>query len=80
VKNAPHAEAAKKVLDYLLSDKGQLFWASAYLRPSLPIQMPKEIADKFLPASDYERAKAVDWDAAQAAQKDFSERYLNEVR
>lgn len=42
--------------------------------------MPKEIADKFLPASEYERAKAVDWDAAQAAQKGYSERYLNEVR
>jgi putative spermidine/putrescine transport system substrate-binding protein len=80
VKNAPHAEAAKKVLDYLLSDKGQLFWANAYLRPAMPVQMPKEIADKFLPASDYERAKAVDWAAAAAAQKGFSERYLNEVR
>lgn len=80
VKNAPHAETAKKVLDYLLSDKGQLFWSSAYLRPALPVEMPKEIADKFLPASDYERAKAVDWAKAQAAQKGFSERYLSEVR
>lgn len=80
VKNAPHAETAKKVLDYLLSDKGQLFWSTAYLRPVLPVEMPKEIADKFLPASDYERAKAVDWAAAAAAQKAFSERYLSEVR
>lgn len=80
VKNAPHAETAKKVLDYLLSDKGQLFWSSAYLRPVLPVEMPKEIAAKFLPASDYQRAKAVDWSAAAAAQKGFSERYLSEVR
>lgn len=80
VKNAPHAETAKKVLDYLLSDKGQQFWGTAYLRPVLPVEMPKEMAEKFLPASDYERAKAVDWKAAAAAQKGFSERYLSEVR
>lgn len=80
VKNAPHAETAKKVLDYLLSDKGQAFWSSAYLRPVLPVEMPAEIAAKFLPASEYLRAKAVDWAAAQSAQKGFSERYLNEVR
>jgi putative spermidine/putrescine transport system substrate-binding protein len=80
VKGAPHAAAAKKALDYLLSDKGQLFWTTAYLRPALPVQMPKDIADKFLPAADYERAKAIDWGKAQAAQKAYSERYLKEVR
>ncbi len=79
VKGAPHAENAKKVLDYLLSDEGQLFWSTAYLRPALPVAMPEQIAEKFLPASEYERAKAVDWAAAQAAQADFSKRYLNEV-
>jgi len=80
VKGAPHADTAKKVLDYLLSDKGQLFWSTAYLRPALPVAMPQEIADKFLPASEYARARAVDWGAAQAVQKTFSDRYLREVR
>ncbi|QEL24952.1 extracellular solute-binding protein [Bosea sp. F3-2] len=80
VKGAPHQETAKKVLDYLLSDKGQLFWTKAYLRPALPVEMPKDIAEKFLPASEYERAKAVDWGRAQAAQKAYSQRYLAEVR
>lgn len=80
VKGAPHPENAKKVLDYLLSDEGQLFWSTAYLRPALPVAMPEQIAEKFLPVSEYERAKAVDWAAAQAAQADFSKRYLNEVR
>jgi putative spermidine/putrescine transport system substrate-binding protein len=80
VKNAPHAETAKKVLDYLLSDKGQLFWTSAYLRPVLPVEMPKDIADKFIPASEYQRAKAVDWAKAAAAQKTFNDRYLSDVR
>ena len=80
VKGAPRVANAKKVLDYLLSDKGQLFWTSAYLRPALPVEMPKDIAEKFLPASEYARARAIDWDKAQAAQKGFSTRYLTEVR
>ncbi|WP_407520887.1 extracellular solute-binding protein [Methylobacterium oryzisoli] len=80
VKNAPHPETAKRVLDYLLSDKGQLFWTKAYLRPALPVAIPQEIAERFLPASEYERAKSVDWAAAQRAQKAFSARYLAEVR
>lgn len=80
VKGAPQMTAAKRVLDYLLSDKGQLFWTKAYLRPALPVEMPKEVAERFLPASEYARAKAVDWDKAQAAQKAFSQRYLTEVR
>jgi len=80
VKDAPHTEVAKRALNYLLSDKGQLFWASAYLRPALPIAMPAEIAEKFLPATEYERAATVDWIQAQTVQKGFTERYLREVR
>lgn len=80
VKGAPHRETAEKVLNYLLSDKGQLFWSSAYLRPALSVEMPAEVAERFLPQSEYERAVAVDWAAAQAAQAAFSQRYLNEVR
>jgi len=80
VKNAPHQANAEKVLNYLLSDKGQLFWTKAYLRPALPVEMPKDVADKFLPARDYDRAKTVDWSQAQAVQKGFTDRYLAEVR
>ncbi|TDR93053.1 extracellular solute-binding protein [Enterovirga rhinocerotis] len=80
VKGAPHRETAKKVLNYLLSDKGQLFWSSAYLRPALPVELPAEVAKRFLPQSEYARAVAIDWAAAQAAQTAFSQRYLKEVR
>lgn len=80
VKNSPHTEDAKKVLNYLYSDKGQAFWASAYLRPVLPVEIPAEMAQKFLPATDYERASPADWAAAQAKQAEFSQRYLNEVQ
>src|ERR1700746_2588131 len=40
VKNAPDKERAERVIDYLLSDKGQAIWTNAYLRPARPIELP----------------------------------------
>lgn len=80
VKNDPHPENAKKVLDFVLSDKGQALWAKAYLRPVRPSAMPKDIEAKFLPASDYARAKTVDYAHMADVQKAFSDAYLNDVR
>jgi putative spermidine/putrescine transport system substrate-binding protein len=80
VKNAPDKDKAKKVLDYLLSDKGQAIWTNAYLRPARPIELPAAVKAKFLPDSDYARAKSVDWAKMEAVQKGFTDRYLAEVR
>jgi putative spermidine/putrescine transport system substrate-binding protein len=80
VKNAPDKEKAKKVLDYLLSDKGQAIWTNAYLRPARPIQLPEAVKKKFLPDSDYARAASVDWGQMENMQKAFVDRYLAEVR
>ncbi|KAA0018551.1 extracellular solute-binding protein [Salinicola corii] len=79
VANDPNPEAGKKVLDYVLSDKGQSIWANAYLRPVRPGAVSKEAQAKFLPDSDYARADTVDYAAMAAAQRDFSQRYANEV-
>jgi putative spermidine/putrescine transport system substrate-binding protein len=79
VKNAPDKEKAKKVLDYLLSDKGQAIWTNAYFRPARPIELPEAVKAKFLPDSEYARAKSVDWGAMEGAQKVFVDRYLAEV-
>ena len=79
VKNAPDKEKAKKVLDYLLSDKGQAIWTNAYLRPARPIELPESVKSKFLPDSDYARAKRVDWGEMEGVQKGFVDRYLAEV-
>jgi putative spermidine/putrescine transport system substrate-binding protein len=76
VKNAPDKEKAQKVLDYFLSDKGQAVWANAYLRPARPIELPPAIKAKFLPDSDYARAKSVDWAKMTAAKDGFTEAYL----
>ncbi len=77
---APHADNAKKVLDFVLSDEGQTLWANAYLRPVRANAMSKEAASRFLPASEYARAKTVDFNKMAAGQQAFGMRYLNEVR
>jgi putative spermidine/putrescine transport system substrate-binding protein len=79
-KNAPNKDKAKKVLDFLLSDKGQAIWTNAYLKPARNVPLPEEVSKKFLPAKDYERAKSVDWGQMAAVQKAFIDRYLAEVR
>ncbi|WCM94542.1 ABC transporter substrate-binding protein [Acidovorax sp. NCPPB 2350] len=80
VTNAPHAADAKKVLDFVLSDEGQAIWANAYLRPVRASAMPADVQARFLPASEYARAKTVDYARMAAVQKAFSDRYLKDVR
>lgn len=80
VAKAPHAADAKKVLDFVLSDEGQAIWAKAYLRPVRAAAMPADVQARFLPASDYARAKTVDYGRMAAVQKAFSDRYLQDVK
>ena len=80
VANAPHEADGKKVLDFVLSDEGQAIWANAYLRPVRAAAMPKEVQARFLPASEYARAKTVDYSKMAAVQKAFSDRYLKEAQ
>lgn len=80
VAKAPHAAEGKKVLDFVLSDEGQAIWANAYLRPVRASAMPKDVQARFLPESDYALAKSVDYAKMAAAQKAFSDRYLQDVK
>jgi len=80
VKNSPNPVNGKKVLDYIMSDKGQSMWAGAYLRPVRNVDVPKDIASQFLPATEYQRVKAVNYHKMAAVQQDFSRRYQREVR
>lgn len=80
VKNAPHADSGKKVIDYVLSDKGQAIWANAFLRPVRASAMSAEAKKRFLPDNDYARAKTVDYQQMADVQKAFSDRYLSEIR
>jgi putative spermidine/putrescine transport system substrate-binding protein len=80
VKDGPNPENGKKVLDHLMSDQGQAVWANAFLRPVRAKAMSKEAQDKFLPASEYARAKTVDYGKMAASQAAFTKRYQDEVR
>jgi putative spermidine/putrescine transport system substrate-binding protein len=80
VRNAPNKDKAKKVLDFITSDKGQTIWTNAYLRPARDVKLPEAVAARFLPAADYERAKSVDWGQMAGVQKAAVDRYLSEVR
>ena len=80
VANSPQAANGKKVLDFVLSDEGQMIWANAYLRPIRNVTMPAEAQSRFLPAADYARARTVDYARMAAVQKAFSDRYLQEVK
>ena len=80
VKGGPHPENAKKVLDYLMSDKGQAIWANAYLRPIRASAMTPDIAAKFPPADEYKRAKVIDYAKMEAGQNTFRDLYQKEVR
>ncbi len=80
VKDSPKPELGKKILDFIMSDKGQAVWANAFLRPVRASAMSKEAEAKFNPASDYARSKPVDYSKMAEVQAGFGERYLNEVR
>lgn len=80
VARGPHPDNARKVLDFVLSDQGQAIWANAYLRPVRANAMSKEAQAQFLPASEYARAKAIDYSKMAEAQKAFSDRYLREAQ
>ncbi|RED06770.1 ABC transporter substrate-binding protein [Ectopseudomonas oleovorans] len=80
VKGAPHRANGEKVLDYVLSDKGQALWAQAYLRPVRDVPLPAEVKARFLPDADYARAGTVDYGHMATVQEAFAKRYQAEVR
>ncbi|MBU1002897.1 MAG: ABC transporter substrate-binding protein [Proteobacteria bacterium] len=80
VKNDTRPELAKKILDFVMSDKGQAVWANAYLKPVRASAMSKDVAAKFLPESDYARAQPIDYAKMALVQDNFRDRYRAEVR
>ncbi len=80
VRNGPNPAGARKVLDHLLSDAGQAVWANAFLRPVRTSAISREAQARFLPAAEYARARAIDYEKMAAVQAAFTRRYQEEVR
>ena len=80
VAKGPNAANGKKALDFILSNEGQAIWANAFLRPVRASAISKEAQARFLPASEYARAKTVDYGRMAEVQKAFSDRYLREAQ
>jgi putative spermidine/putrescine transport system substrate-binding protein len=72
VAKGPNAANGKKALDFILSNEGQAIWANAFLRPVRASAISKEAQARFLPASEYARAKTVDYGRMAEVQKAFS--------
>ncbi|MCU0495443.1 MAG: extracellular solute-binding protein [Chloroflexaceae bacterium] len=79
VNNGPNPEQGRKLLDYVLSDEGQRLWADGFVRPIRAELMSAETQARFLPASDYARARAVNYQQMATAQAAFTERWTKDV-
>jgi putative spermidine/putrescine transport system substrate-binding protein len=80
VAKGPNAANGQKALDFILSNEGQAIWANAFLRPVRASAISKEAQARFLPASEYARARTVDYARMAEVQKAFSDRYLREAQ
>jgi putative spermidine/putrescine transport system substrate-binding protein len=66
-KGAPHQDAAKKYLDWLLTEEAQRAMAQSFFQPVMEVELPPELKAKFPPRSSY--AKAVDLPLEEMAAK-----------
>jgi putative spermidine/putrescine transport system substrate-binding protein len=71
VKGAPHPDAGKLWLNFIMTEKGQGIFAEGFVRPAVPgIKLPESVADK-LPAAP--QARALDVQAAATKKREIDE-------
>lgn len=78
VNGSPNEENAKRLIDFLFSDRGQELFAKGFVRPIKANVLTDDIKSKFLPDSDYERVRDVDYERMSAVQEEFNNRWLKE--
>lgn len=80
VKNGPHQEAGRKLLEYALSDEAQRLFAESYLHPIRDVDVPDEVAKAMAPKAEYDKlVKTPDFAAMDKAQAAFLKRWDAEV-
>jgi putative spermidine/putrescine transport system substrate-binding protein len=58
-KAAPHPYNARAMVDYILSDEGQINLAKGFARPIRDVKLPAEVEAKLLPKDDYKAARPI---------------------
>ncbi len=77
---APHPNAAKLWVEYVMSDAGQIALARGYARPIRNVKLPADVAKRVLPASAYKSVKPIsDWEAAVVAGKEIAAQWSSKV-
>lgn len=79
VKGCPHPNAAKLWLNFIMSEEGQKIFTEGFVRPILDIEYPESVKGKFLPASEYARAKDINWVKAQEVQPEGAKLWASMV-
>jgi putative spermidine/putrescine transport system substrate-binding protein len=80
VKGAPHPEETRRYFDWLLSAEAQAEFSKGFFRPVVEGTIPPHIAGKFLPASEYRRARNLDLAKMAAAADALKRAWLEEIR
>jgi putative spermidine/putrescine transport system substrate-binding protein len=79
VKGAPHKEAAKKYLDWLLTNEAQLLMAESFFQPVMPVKLDPSLQAKFPPKSAYAKAKVLPLDQLAAQADSTKKRWEKEI-
>jgi len=79
VKGAPHREAAKKYLDWLLTGEAQLLMAESFFQPVIPVRLDASLQAKFPPKSAYAKAKVIPLGQMAAQADQIKKRWEKEI-
>lgn len=81
VKDAPHEDQGKKLLDYVLSDEAQKEFAASFLRPVRDVELPQEAKDAFPSDEEYKRlVKDTDFAKMNEVQEKVTSEFEERVR
>jgi putative spermidine/putrescine transport system substrate-binding protein len=80
VKGAPHPQAARRYLDWLLTHEAQAEFAKSFFRPVVAGALGADARARFLPEADYRRARSLDLKSMAAAADALKAAWLKEVR
>ena len=79
VKNAPHEENGKALIDYCMSDEGQRLFAEGFVRPVKEDALTDDLKEKFLPDEAYANVIDLDYEAMANVQDDFMDAWVTRI-